>query len=151
MIDDDIIHTAADPAESRWDSILTFVHAGFTPIFYSDPVTNTASVNAGDYNLNLGVEVCSENGGGKMVWHDPTLCLMHLNSVCRQLAINPSLRYVGGGSINLAFAKELGQNPKSNGYKEMHEAFQLAGQPAGSQPLSIFLEVIRSYQKHTTA
>ncbi|CAK9086746.1 Dihydroorotate dehydrogenase (quinone) [Durusdinium trenchii] len=62
---------------------------GFTPIFYSDPVTNTASVNAGDYNL-----------------------------------------YVGGGSINLAFAKELGQNPKSNGYKEMHEALLAAAADA---------------------
>ena len=31
-------------------------------------------------------------------------------------------RYVGGGSINLAFAKELGLNPASNDYKQMHKA-----------------------------
>lgn len=54
---------------------------GYTPIYYADAETNTASVNAGDYNL-----------------------------------------YVGGGSINLAFAKELGLNPASNDYKQMHKA-----------------------------
>ena len=32
-------------------------------------------------------------------------------------------RYVGGGSINLAFAKELGLNPASNDYKQMHKAW----------------------------
>lgn len=31
--------------------------AGYTPIYYADAETNTAAVNAGDYNLSCGERV----------------------------------------------------------------------------------------------
>ncbi|CAE7311970.1 unnamed protein product [Symbiodinium natans] len=67
---------------------------GYTPIFYDDPTVNTASVNAGDYNL-----------------------------------------YVGGGAINLAFAKEL-DLPRTNKYQDLHKVLLSAAHRTPGQLLS---------------